>query len=272
MGTAGTRIIVIHGPGEDGGLCDHIRGVVKEHHAAAEVLCVDADNEDHLRSTAIAVGELVVRRQQATFRGAPIGLGNNELQILFELAGASRPLSRVELLARCWPNERQPRPREVDVVVCRLRRKLHSFTPLTIETKRNLGYKLALRDKKRPTSRKPLLVVEDDLLTQRAIVRTLQHKHFDVHATGTVATALDLLERNAYGALFLDIGLPDGSGIEILRAVRLRDRVTPIMMVTARDNPEELALAERHSATVVAKPFSTSILVDFAEQASAQDA
>src|SRR6185503_11406371 len=119
MGTLSTRVIIIHAPGTDNGLCEHIRWAVREREASAEVLCVEAGGDDHLRNAAIEVGDLVVQRSQATFRGAPIGLGNNELRILFELAGASRPLSRAELLERCWNDAgRQPRAREVDVVVC----------------------------------------------------------------------------------------------------------------------------------------------------------
>ena len=63
-----------------------------------------------------------------------------------------------------------------------------------------------------------VLVVEDDALTHATLRRVLERSGHPVEAVGTIAAAIPLLPRAE--CLVLDLALPDGSGIEILRRVR----------------------------------------------------
>ena len=63
-------------------------------------------------------------------------------------------------------------------------------------------------------------------------------------------------------ALLLDLHLPDGSGVELLRELRARPatRALPVMVLTAEGEERVLAEARQLGATTMTKPFSPSKL------------
>ncbi len=81
-----------------------------------------------------------------------------------------------------------------------------------------------------------LLVVEDDPRMGRLLKRMLEE---DRHVVDLATTAADGLALAAHGtgieAIILDVGLPDGSGLDVARGVRKNGSNTPILMLTARD-------------------------------------
>lgn len=85
-----------------------------------------------------------------------------------------------------------------------------------------------------------VLLVEDDEMLGAALAVGMRQ---DGHAVDRVRTADEadsawLALRGpeaAYGAVVLDLGLPDGSGLTILRSARARGIVTPVLIATARD-------------------------------------
>src|SRR5690349_16100727 len=81
-----------------------------------------------------------------------------------------------------------------------------------------------------------LLLVEDDDRVAGALGRVLGHHGFDVDRAGTAAAAKDLL-CPATDAVLLDLGLPDGDGLELCRWIRDRSAV-PVLVVTARSDIE----------------------------------
>lgn len=73
----------------------------------------------------------------------------------------------------------------------------------------------------RPRARKcRALVVEDDALTHASLRRVLERSGHEVEAVGTVAEAYPRLAHS--GCVVVDLQLPDGCGIEVLRYVRER--------------------------------------------------
>jgi len=84
-----------------------------------------------------------------------------------------------------------------------------------------------------------LLLVEDDSMLGAALKAGLQQ---DGHAVDWVRTAdeadtawIAVGKAAAYDAVVLDLGLPDGSGIDLLRRARQRRVATPVLIATARD-------------------------------------
>lgn len=80
-----------------------------------------------------------------------------------------------------------------------------------------------------------LLVVEDDPALGPILVRGLTEEGYAVDLSTGVGDAQHLADTNPYDALVVDIGLPDGNGIDLCRHLRSQQNMTPILMLTARD-------------------------------------
>lgn len=79
-----------------------------------------------------------------------------------------------------------------------------------------------------------MLIVEDDEEIAGALSRTLAREGYAPTCAGTVASAHEQIAAEHWDAIILDLGLPDGDGLDIARSVRASSE-TPILMVTARD-------------------------------------
>jgi CheY-like chemotaxis protein len=67
-----------------------------------------------------------------------------------------------------------------------------------------------------------ILLVEDHADTRRVLGTLLRRAGYDVRAAGTVVEALRLAADEPFDLLVSDIGLPDGSGLDIIRQVKER--------------------------------------------------
>ena len=80
-----------------------------------------------------------------------------------------------------------------------------------------------------------LLLVEDDELLRNSLHESLSQAGFAVDATGSALTADQLAQQEDYRLIVLDIGLPDGDGLQLLARWRDAGRDLPILLLTARD-------------------------------------
>ncbi len=80
-----------------------------------------------------------------------------------------------------------------------------------------------------------VLIVEDDDEIAGALSRTLTREGYEPSCAASVAGALQRIAAEHWDAIILDLGLPDGDGLDIAREVRASSE-TPILMVTARDD------------------------------------
>lgn len=78
-----------------------------------------------------------------------------------------------------------------------------------------------------------LLLVEDDPMLGAAIERGLRVGGYAIDWAETGEAALAAARAQAYDAILLDIGLPDGSGIDVLRDLRAARDLTPVIIITA---------------------------------------
>lgn len=79
-----------------------------------------------------------------------------------------------------------------------------------------------------------LLLVEDTHRLGGLIRDGLSGQGFAVDWCGTVGDAETALQIHSYDLVLLDLGLPDGDGLDLLRAIRRRRDATPILVLTAR--------------------------------------
>ncbi len=84
-----------------------------------------------------------------------------------------------------------------------------------------------------------LLLVEDTEDVAEAIVASLARHGHAVDHVSTCEAARDALAVQEYDLAILDINLPDGSGIDILRGLRNGGVATPVLMLTARLDVED---------------------------------
>jgi PAS domain S-box-containing protein len=83
------------------------------------------------------------------------------------------------------------------------------------------------------THRNSILVVEDNLDLVMGLQDFLHHDGYAVTVTGTVAGAIELVRTHHFNAILLDLGLPDGDGIEVLQETQRLDPSLPVVIVTA---------------------------------------
>lgn len=84
-----------------------------------------------------------------------------------------------------------------------------------------------------------ILLVEDDDMLSDEIASYLAAKHHNVETCDNGSDALELINAYSYDLIVIDWGLPNVTGIEILRSFRLKGGVTPVLMLTGRDKIEE---------------------------------
>lgn len=80
-----------------------------------------------------------------------------------------------------------------------------------------------------------ILVVEDEPVLAESVRRGLRLAAHAADVAGSVGEARRKLALEAYDAIVLDVGLPDGSGFDLAKALRAGGVMTPILMLTARD-------------------------------------
>ncbi len=107
-----------------------------------------------------------------------------------------------------------------------------------------------------------LLFVEDDPHIASAVVRNLEGSGFAVDHADTLADARACVESQRYGVMVLDLGLPDGDGLELLRELRRRRDPLPVLVLTARDAVvDKVAGFEAGADDYLVKPFAHEELV-----------
>jgi two-component system OmpR family response regulator len=107
-----------------------------------------------------------------------------------------------------------------------------------------------------------VLIVEDDVELTRRLSRSLMQAGFATEAAHTGTDALAIASSSNFEAIILDLGLPGLSGVEVLKQLRSRNIVTPILILTARSTWTEKVEGLRLGADdYLSKPFHTPELV-----------
>lgn len=107
-----------------------------------------------------------------------------------------------------------------------------------------------------------LLLIEDDLILSKNIKKSLQAERFAVDTVANLEDANIAVEVNEYDCLILDIGLPDGSGFDLLETLRDTKNKTPVVIVTARGEIDDRVKGLNLGADdYLPKPVDTTELI-----------
>jgi len=107
-----------------------------------------------------------------------------------------------------------------------------------------------------------ILYVEDDARMRALVGRGLTEEGHSVLAVGDAAAALEQALASPFDVIVLDVMLPDGSGVEVVRDLRARARVTPVLMLTARDtHADVVAGLDAGADDYLTKPFAFDVLL-----------
>lgn len=104
---------------------------------------------------------------------------------------------------------------------------------------------------------KRVLLLDDESSIVEALGAYLQREGFEVARAHSVAEALAAYRQGDPDIMVLDITLPDGSGLDVLRAARSDGRSTPAIMLTARgEEVDRVVGLELGADDYITKPFS----------------
>ena len=107
-----------------------------------------------------------------------------------------------------------------------------------------------------------ILLVEDDTRLNDGVVRELRARQFAVDACAQAEEGLFLVTEYPIDLAIVDIGLPDFSGLDLIRRARERGVQCPILILTARGQwQEKVEGFEAGADDYVTKPFHTEELV-----------
>jgi DNA-binding response OmpR family regulator len=112
-----------------------------------------------------------------------------------------------------------------------------------------------------------VLIVEDDATLAHALARNLTARGYSVRSAGTVADALGALQERTPSLVLLDIDLPDGSGWEVLRALRAGGHHDVGVIVMSALPPNPRLIEELGCVAGLEKPFPIGSLLRLVSQA-----
>lgn len=106
-----------------------------------------------------------------------------------------------------------------------------------------------------------LLLIEDDPLIAHELRLRWRGAGWSVHACTSLRAADEALANQSahagFNLIVLDLGLPDGDGLDWLRRLRRNDRTTPVLVLTARDRVSDRVEGLRGGADdYLVKPFA----------------
>jgi two-component system response regulator RegX3 len=105
-----------------------------------------------------------------------------------------------------------------------------------------------------------ILIVEDDIALNNGIVLTLKNEEYSFQQAYDIKKGRELLDKEDFNLIILDINLPDGSGLDFCREIRQASRV-PIIILTANDMEIDVVTGfELGADDYITKPFSLMIL------------
>lgn len=107
-----------------------------------------------------------------------------------------------------------------------------------------------------------VLVVEDERKVAQFIAQALLEQSYTPHVVGSCAAARDALAESPYDSIVLDLGLPDGDGLELLAEWRRCGFNEPVLILSARDAVQDRIRGLNLGADdYLPKPFSVDELL-----------
>lgn len=114
--------------------------------------------------------------------------------------------------------------------------------------------------KQRKRNMQKILLLEDDIALGNGVCLALQGPAVEITLCRTLAEGRGAFEAGQFDLLILDVNLPDGSGLELLRQARQVSAV-PVILLTANDMEMDIVTGlESGADDYITKPFSLAVL------------
>ncbi len=106
-----------------------------------------------------------------------------------------------------------------------------------------------------------ILIVEDDPQISKSLAMNLKFSGFETQSAHTISDAWDLLKIEHFDLMCLDIGLPDGSGLDLCQKVRDAGNDIPVLFLSARTDEATVVKGINSGADdYLRKPFGVEEL------------
>ena len=110
---------------------------------------------------------------------------------------------------------------------------------------------------------KKILVIDDEPIVRISSKRTLVPEGYDVELADSGKAGIEILERNTFDLILLDLKMPDMGGIEVLKVVMERWPGTKVIIVTGFSTVDTAVEALRIGAfNHIEKPFTPHSLLE----------
>jgi len=107
-----------------------------------------------------------------------------------------------------------------------------------------------------------ILLIEDDRELAEFVRKGLEEEGYAVHACFDGSSGLKAAETTAFDLVVLDIMLPFLNGLEVTKRLRLQNIAIPVLLLTARDAPEDVVKGlDAGADDYLTKPFSFDVLL-----------
>jgi len=107
-----------------------------------------------------------------------------------------------------------------------------------------------------------LLLVEDDASIRGFLEQALTEAGYDIDTAATAASAEALILQGKHDAFIIDLGLPDGDGLELIQRCRAKGSTAPVLILSARRSVNERVRGlEQGGDDYLTKPFALAELL-----------
>ncbi|KUJ63001.1 two-component system response regulator [Flavobacteriaceae bacterium CRH] len=108
-----------------------------------------------------------------------------------------------------------------------------------------------------------ILIVEDELGIIQFLQQGLQEEGYQVTTANDGSKGFELTQNHQFDLILLDWMLPKINGLELCKAIRIKDQLTPIIFLTAKDTVQETIEGLKAGANdYIKKPFSFEELAE----------
>lgn len=113
-----------------------------------------------------------------------------------------------------------------------------------------------------PSKAGSILIIDDESDVLASLDELMRMEGYQTATASTAAAGLEHLEKAPYDLVLLDISLPDGNGIDVLRTIKRDSPDLPVIMITAYDSSQVAFKASREGAeSYVTKPWDNDKLL-----------
>ena len=116
---------------------------------------------------------------------------------------------------------------------------------------------------KKDTKMARILIIDDELILCKYLIGVFRDTTHEVHFTHTLSDGINILSQSCFDVVILDVGLPDGSGLESLMQIKEAPSSPEIIIITGAADRAGAEVAIKNGAwDYIQKPFSATQIKD----------